>query len=65
MRRAFHLEAHEPHLEHARDAGLASDSRQMTLHELGCHGRDDPYSSGEFWVVVAVIALIVAIWLFT
>ena len=58
MRVVFHDGVHEPTQEHARDAGLASESRRLA------QVAPDRYGSADFAGVAAVIAIILAIWYF-
>ena len=56
MRVAIHHDVHEPPQEHARDAGLASESRQMAA----VHG--DGYGSADFAVVMALLVICLTVW---
>jgi hypothetical protein len=50
------------HLEDARDAGLASDSREMATRDVATPAR---YGSRDFAVVVGVLALALIVLLLT
>jgi hypothetical protein len=50
------------HLEHARDAGFASDSREMAVRDVATPAR---YGSSDFAVVVAVLAVALIVLLLT
>jgi len=46
------------HLEYARDAGLASDSREMTTRDVATQAR---HGSSDFAVVLGVVAVVLIV----